>query len=173
MKIKLSYHKKIKKTYSIIGSDNLMYGIYTMSNNDTLSSIANKYGTTEDILLQINGLPTNYIPKPQNQIVVPIEKNQTYKYYTVKKGDNVYQIAKKYNIDYELLLKINGLDKEDYIYPNQTLLLPKSGFTTYLTKQEDTINKILEKFNTNIEELLQENKNIYLAPEQIIIFKEK
>jgi LysM repeat protein len=150
-----------------------MYGIYTISNNETLPSIANKYGTTIDNLLQINGLQKNYTPRENSQIVVPLEKNQTYKYYTVKKGDNVYEIAKNNNVDYELLLKINGLDKEDYIYPNQTLLLPQLGLNIYLTKQGDTLEEILENLNTNIEELLQVNKNIYLLPEQIITIKEK
>lgn len=150
-----------------------MYEIYTVSETDTLSSIAQKYGTTEEELNKINGFSSNYKLKPQSEIIVPTETNKTYKYYTVKKGDNVYQIAKTHNIDYDLLLKLNGLDKDDYIYPNQTLLLPKTGLTVYLTKQGDTINDILENLNTNIEELLKENKRIYLAPEQIIIFKEK
>lgn len=150
-----------------------MYEIYTVTNTDTLSQIAKKYGTTEEVLSQINGFPQNYQLTPQTEIIVPTETNQTYKYYTVKKGDNVYQIAKTYNIDYDLLLKINGLDKDDYIYPNQTLLLPKSGLTVYLTKQGDTLSDIAENLNTNVERLLEENKRIYLAPEQILIFKEK
>ena len=150
-----------------------MYEIYTVTNTDTLSQIAKKYGTTEEVLSQINGFPQNYQLTPQTEIIVPTETNQTYKYYTVKKGDNVYQIAKTYNIDYDLLLKINGLDKDDNIYPNQTLLLPKSGLTVYLTKQGDTLSDIAENLNTNVERLLEENKRIYLAPEQILIFKEK
>lgn len=150
-----------------------MYEIYNIQAGDTLSSIASKYGTTESMILQINGLPDNYKIVPGTQIVVPVEQNKTYRYYTVKKGDNMYQIAKKYNIDYDLLLKLNGLDKDDYIYPNQTILLPKNGLTIYLTKQGDTITDIIENLNTTIEELINENPNIYLAPEQIIVFKEK
>ena len=150
-----------------------MYEIYNIQAGDTLSSIASKYGTTESVILQINGLPDNYKIVPGTQIVVPVEQNKTYRYYTVKKGDNMYQIAKKYNIDYDLLLKLNGLDKDDYIYPNQTILLPKNGLTIYLTKQGDTITDIIDNLNTTIEELINENPNIYLAPEQIIVFKEK
>lgn len=150
-----------------------MYEIYNIQNGDTLEQIASKYGTTKTILLQINGLPDNYKLIPNTQIVVPIDQNKTYRYYTVKKGDNMYQIAKKHNIDYELLLKLNGLDKDDYIYPNQTILLPKNGLTVYLTKQGDTITDIIENLNTTLKELMEENPNIYLAPEQIIVFKEK
>ena len=150
-----------------------MYEIYTVSDTATISSIAKKYNTTEDNLYKINGFPLNYQLIPQTEIIVPTEENPIYKYYTVKKGDNIYQIARQYNVDYELLLKINGLDKEDYIYPNQTLLLPKNGLSVYLTEQGDTLTDIAENLNTTIEALLQENQRLYLAPEQIIIFKEK
>lgn len=147
-----------------------MYEIYTANQNDTLETVANKYGIDKALLSQINGFPNNYKLIPKTQIVVPTQKNQTFRYYTVKKGDNAYQIAKQNNVDYDLLLKLNGLDKDDYIYPNQTLILPRSGLTVYLTKEGDTINDISENFNTTSDELLKQNKNIYLQPEQIIVF---
>lgn len=150
-----------------------MYEIYTVLNTDTLSQIAQKYGTTEEELSKINGFSPNYQLTNQKEIIVPTTNNKIYKYYTVKKGDTIYEIASKNNLEPELLLKINGLDKEDYIYPNQTILLPQENLTTYLTKTGETLTDILTKLNTTIEKLLQENPNIYLAPDQILVFKEK
>ena len=150
-----------------------MYEIYKVQTGDTLDSIANKYGTTQALLLQINGLPDSYTPLPNSEIIVPLNQNSTYKYYTVKKGDNMYRIAEENNVNYELLLQINGLEKDDYIYPNQTILLPKNGLSLYLTEQGDTLSEILENFNTTYQEIKEKNPNIYLAPEQIIVFKEK
>lgn len=150
-----------------------MYEIYKVQTGDTLDSIANKYGTTQALLLQINVLPDSYTPLPNSEIIVPLNQNSTYKYYTVKKGDNMYRIAEENNVNYELLLQINGLEKDDYIYPNQTILLPKNGLSLYLTKQGDTLSEILENFNTTYQEIKEKNPNIYLAPEQIIVFKEK
>ena len=150
-----------------------MYEIYKVQTGDTLDSIANKYGTTQALLLQINGLPDSYAPLPNSEIIDPLNQNSTYKYYTVKKGDNMYRIAEENNVNYELLLQINGLEKDDYIYPNQTILLPQNGLSLYLTKQGDTLSEILENFNTTYQEIKEKNPNIYLAPEQIIVFKEK
>lgn len=147
-----------------------MYEIYKVQTGDTLYSIANKYGTTQALLLQINGLPDSYTPLPNSEIIVPLNQNSTYKYYTVKKGDNMYRIAEENNVNYELLLQINGLEKDDYIYPNQTILLPQNGLSLYLTKQGDTLSEILENFNTTYQEIKEKNPNIYLAPEQIIVF---
>ena len=150
-----------------------MYEIYKVQTGDTLDSIANKYCTTQALLLQINGLPDSYTPLPNSEIIVPLNQNSTYKYYTVKKGDNMYRIAEENNVNYELLLQINGLEKDDYIYPNQTILLPQNGLSLYLTKQGDTLSEILENFNTTYQEIKEKNPNIYLASEQIIVFKEK
>ena len=65
-----------------------MYEIYTITSGDTMFDIANKFGTTEEILNQINGLYKSVVLSPGMQIVVPSNKNQAFWYYTVAKGDN-------------------------------------------------------------------------------------
>ena len=107
------------------------------------------------------------------QIVVPINKVNHYQYYTVKKGDNLYEIAKNNGVDYTLLLQINGLDEGDYIYPNKTIMLPKKGINIYMTKNDDTLDYVIKKIGITLDELLKENENIYLRPEQILFFREK
>lgn len=150
-----------------------MYEIYKVLEMDTLDKIANQYDTTVGQLLQINGLSSNYLLRPGDQLVVPVNRQQPYQYYTVKKGDNMYDIAKDNNIDYSLLLQLNGLEQDDYIYPNQTIILPREGLKVYLTKEDDTLNDVLKKVGISLDALVQENDKIYLRPEQILIFKEK
>ena len=147
-----------------------MYEIYKINANDTLSSIANNYNTTEEELIKINGISITSKIEPNNLIITPKNENINYEYYTVKKEDNIYQIANKHDIDYKLLLKMNGLDQDDYIYPNQTILLPRKDKKMYLTKEGDTINTLIENFETNIDNLLKNNNTIYLEEDQIIIF---
>ncbi|MCI6266133.1 MAG: LysM peptidoglycan-binding domain-containing protein [Erysipelotrichaceae bacterium] len=150
-----------------------MYEIYTVKEQDTLDKIAEEYGTTVGVLVQIKGFGQDDVLLPGNRIVVPVMRKQPYQYYTVKKGDNMYEIAKKNNIDYHLLLQLNGLDKDDYIYPNQTIMLPSKGLKVYLTQNDDTLDSILNKMNVSLDELMKENNKIYLRPEQILIFREK
>lgn len=147
-----------------------MYEIYKINELDTLKDVLDRYNTTEEELIKINGNEIINTIKPNKEIIVPKKNNNKFNYYTVKKEDNIYQIAKTHNIDYNMLLKINGLEKDDYIYPNQTILIPKENTLMYLTKQGDTITTILNNFNTNINKLLDENDKIYLSPEQIIFF---
>ena len=57
-----------------------------------------------------------------------------YEYYTIKRGDNLYQIAKNYNVNPSLLAALNGLDLNEFIYPNQVIMVPKNEFSYYITK---------------------------------------
>lgn len=159
--------------YFIYESGVYMYDIYLVKEGDTLSSIANEYGTTVEILRQINGILSDSGISVGTLIVVPVLRQQPFQYYTVKKGDNLEMIARDNDIDYSLLLELNGLDDGDYIYPNQTILLPKKGFGIYMTQNDDTLNYVLNRIGINIDDLLRENENIYLRPEQILIFREK
>lgn|SRR5574344_81018 len=150
-----------------------MYNIYQVQNGDTLASIARMYGTTDDFLIAINGFPNNYILTPGMNIVVPSVQNEIFFKYIVQKGDNLYSIATKYGIDLDYLIMINGLNKNDYIYPNQELIVPNKNVGIFLTKDGDTINSVLEKLNISINDLLNQNANIYLMPEQLIIYKKE
>ena len=150
-----------------------MYEVYVMKLGDTLESIATQYETTEGILKQINGINNDLELNPGMMIVVPVNKKQPYQYYTVKKGDNLYDIARDYDIDYNLLLQLNGLEVDDYIYPNQTIMLPKKGMGIYLTRSNDTLKDVINKLGITMDELLMENDNIFLREEQIIVFRDK
>ncbi|MBF0452695.1 MAG: LysM peptidoglycan-binding domain-containing protein [Candidatus Magnetomorum sp.] len=54
------------------------------------------------------------------------EKKRSYQKYRVKKGDSIWLIAKKFNIDGQTLRAINGLTRKSYIYKDQLLRIPIS-----------------------------------------------
>ena len=57
--------------------------------------------------------------------------------------------------------------------PNQTLIIPREGINLYLTNNNDTINSVLEKSGVSLNELINNNENIYLREEQILVFLDK
>ena len=147
-----------------------MYSIYQIQVGDTLDTIANKVGTTKQILLNINGInDTNLVPG--NYIVIPMNVNLPFSTYLVKKGDNVYDIARRYDVDYETLLQINGLNKDDFIYPNQELIIPNQNFSVYVTKENDTLATVAAKLNAKESDIIRDNTTIYLLPEQLILYR--
>lgn len=139
-----------------------MYKIYQVG-NETLNDIAKKFNTTVENLEKINGI-TSVIPG--SYIIIPTNTSE-YITYIVKQGDNIYAIAKEHGVDYETLLKINGLEENAYIYPNQEIMIPTSKM--YVTNEKETIKDILNKLQIKIEDI----KNIgdlYFLKDQIIKF---
>ncbi len=109
----------------------------------------------------------------KDNLIVPKNNQNYFNYYTVSKGDSLYAISRKYNINPELLAGLNGLSMTDYIYPNQEILIPKSGFSYYITKEGDTIDLVAGLFKTNAENVLKNNGIIYLAEGQILVQPKK
>ena len=95
-----------------------------------------------------------------------------YTYYTVSKGDTLYSISKKFNVNPKLVSELNGLKVEEYIYPNQTLIIPKKGIQYYITKDDDTLNLVSKVFGANESDIVKQNKTIYLLPGQMIVYRE-
>ena len=93
--------------------------------------------------------------------------------YVIKKGDNLYSIAEEYNVDLVDLLNINGLDKDNYIYPGQEILVPKRDIRIIITKDKETVNSASKRLGLNSDELLFQNDNIFLLPEQLLINKNR
>ncbi len=94
-----------------------------------------------------------------------------YDSYEIKKGDTLYQISKDYNVNTKLLAELNGLNIDDYIYPGQTILVPKKNVSYYITKEGDTLKGISEIFNVKENDIINSNDTIYLTPGQMIYYK--
>lgn len=146
----------------------MMYDIYQIMSGDTIDSIASKFSTTSDVILNLN---PNSSFAPFDVIVVPTT-NQYFDIYVIKKGDSLYEIARKYNTDYNLLAMLNGINTSDYIYPDTTILVPKRDVKYYFTKDNDTLFSVNKLLGSDINKLLRENSNIYLREGQLIVYKD-
>ena len=150
-----------------------MYRIYQVEYGDTIETIATKTGTTPNNIKNINGFNSNDDLVVGSLIIVPKEENQLFQNYTVKKGDSIYSIAKTYNVDPSTLLLLNGLNKDDYIYPNQEITIPKSGVVVYVTRQGDTIGGIINNLGIDANTFNRENGRIFVIEDQLVIHKKE
>lgn len=147
---------------------------YIVGPGDNIASIAKKFNVSVIDLVKENNLENIYYLVPGLELIIPITSNQeVFDYYIVQKGDNLYQIGKRYGISAEMLAEINGLELNEYIYPGQKLLVPKEGVGIYITKEEDTLEIVADQLGIRPEELLLYNKNIYLLPEQLMTYRIK
>ena len=134
---------------------------YIVKEGDNIATIAKKYNISIVDLINQNNLENVYYLEPGLELIIPEEKAPLgFTHYTVKKGDNLYEIAKRYNISVKDLSELNGLEINEYIYPEQRLLVPEEGVQVYITKDGDTIQTIIDKLGTNREVIFVYNPKI-------------
>lgn len=147
-----------------------MYQIYQVMLGDTLDKVADKYETTSNNIAFINGIDERETLVPGTYLVVPKMESEMFNRYIVKKGDNLYSIADRFSVSVDLLEMLNGLEKGEYIYPNQELMVPKEDVVVYITKNE-TLDDIAKQLGIEVEELISSNSGLYVAPQQLVIYK--
>ena len=104
-----------------------------------------------------------------------LELRNNYFEYVVKKGDSLYTIAQKYGVSVTELTDINMLTS-NVIYHNQVLLVPSTNehleflLDIYVTKEDDTFDKIARVSGIDVEKLAMYNDvgNLLLAKGQKI-----
>lgn len=165
------YKKNYEKTIDIIVDTIVKYlttgKIYTVTKGDSLYKIAQKYHTTIDELKKLNNLSSSNLTigmklkiptsssATNNEEMSPSTKTYTYQ---VKKGDTLYQIAKKNNTSVAKLKKLNNLSSNTLTI-GQTLLIPssKEEYFIYIVVKGDTLYQIAKKNNTTIDEIKKLN----------------
>jgi LysM repeat protein len=98
---------------------------YTVKSGDTLSKIARTYGTTVSNLAALNGIAN------PNQIAIGSTlcvKSQGSKpcgtCYTVKRGDTLYSIARKFGLTAACLAQANNIPNPNELYAGRVLWIP-------------------------------------------------
>ena len=118
-----NYNDVQSKVNESLGS-NTSNVTYTVKSGDTLSSIAKKYGTTYQKLAEYNGISNPDIISVGQVIKIPSTNNSqasNKEYYTVKNGDNLSSIAKKYGTTVTNLVALNNIKNANLIYVNQKI----------------------------------------------------
>ncbi len=94
---------------------------YTVKSGDTLSGIANKYGTTVSELVSLNNISNPdkiYVGE-----VLKISSGTSAVTYTVKSGDTLSGIANKYGTTVSELVSLNNISNPDKIYAGEVLTI--------------------------------------------------
>lgn len=106
----------------------------TSNNFDQQEKIVILNKKFEDFYKKFNGEvddeSKNIVEINEIEEVGPEKQKKNNYYYTVKKGDNLFRIAKKYSISVDYLKKLNNISDSDSIYPSQRLLVNKGSVAT-------------------------------------------
>ncbi len=97
------------------------YITYVIQPGDTLSEIAVRYGTTYQALAALNNiLDPNLIVAGQT-IRIPENNGSSARYYTIRPGDTLSEIAERYGTTVSALMTLNGISNPNLIYAGTTI----------------------------------------------------
>ena len=149
--------KGIAETYGLGGSTNT----YTVKNGDSLWKIANQFGVTINQLKSANNLISDNLQIGQVLTIPSSNSNPVTpggNIYTVKSGDSLWSIARKYDTTVDILKNLNNLSSNT-LSIGQVLNVPSStlGENIYTVKSGDSLWKIANEYNTTVARLKELN----------------
>ena len=167
---------------------------YIVRSGDTLYSIARANNISVDTLIKDNSLTNNTLRTGQNlkirtansgtieieecigpDYTPPISATPTTT-YIVKKGDNLYNIARQFNTSVSAIQNLNNLSNVN-LSIGQQLKIPTSSTSapltsTYVVKSGDNLYNIARKFNTTVDNIKRKNNlktNLLSIGQRLII----
>ena len=134
---------------------------YTVKKGDTLYSIAVKNGLTVQELKDLNNLNSNNLTIGQSLLIKKNPKENTnVTAYTVKAGDTLYSIARRYDTTVNKLTTLNNLSSSN-LSIGQIIKIPTSSQNaneqSYIVKSGDNLYSIANKFNTTVSKIMNRN----------------
>lgn len=94
-----------------------------------------------------------------NPVPTPVPTEPETGSYTVLPGDSLIKIAKKFNVDLNVLAASNGIVNANLLTPGQVLLFL---FDTYSVRSGDSLTRIARLFGVSLEELASLNNIVNL-----------
>lgn len=167
---------------------------YKIQSGDTVSHIAKRFDTSASFIRSSNNLKNNniragrylIIPVPPegadlttDQLLAQNQLTPKAMTYTVKSGDSLWVIARKYDVSVDSLIRWNRLPKNGALSIGKVLTIG-SGATSsgasertvnYKVRSGDSLARIANKFNVSIDDLIKWNKlqnTKYIQPGQML-----
>src|SRR4030042_280383 len=175
------------------------YNIHTVKKGETLWSIAKEYNLSVDLILANNNFANSELISIGQQIEIPSSKSTTPEtniitqlvidkknnnmnnnisqpenaeaiVYTVKAGDSLWNISRKYGVSVEVIMNVNNLRDKDSLSLGQKLAIPAIGggasnsnqkeepiIVNYTVVKGDTLWSISQRYDVNMSTIISTN----------------
>lgn len=205
-----------QKLAALPKSERIKWKQHKIKQGESLSVIANRYLTSVSALKEINRLKNSRIRAGHSLLIPTAQKSKKYytlsadarkfkglkttgngkRYiYSIKRGDNLWDIGRHYGISVSQLVRWNGISKKSILRPGQKLTVwvkdenykakpaiiktvvqkTKIEGNSYIVKQGDSLWLIARKFDIHVKDLLEWNnltKGKHLQPGQSLIVQQ-
>lgn len=99
--------------------------VYEVKKGDSLATVAKLFGVSKNTIMWANDLKSQSISPGDTLVILPMTGIK----HTIKKGDTIHSIAKKYKADSEDIAKFNGLSDEIELAVGDIILVPDGEIT--------------------------------------------
>ncbi len=140
---------------------------------ETLSQIARRYGTPVTVIKQTNRLRSHRI-YPGQHLLIPVAPKlaalarlrppvdraaPVRRTHVVRRGDTLWQIARRYGVKVGQLARWNGLDPRRPLRPGQRLKIRGGAAPVFYTvRKGDSLYKIARRFGVRLQDLRAWNR---------------
>lgn len=99
------------------------YTLYTVRRGDTLWGIAKKFGTSINRIAALNGIENPDLIYAGEVFKIPSARSEQTVIYTVKRGDTLWGISRKFGTTVDNLVKLNSVKNPNLIYVGEKLII--------------------------------------------------
>ncbi len=99
------------------------YTLYTVRRGDTLWGISRKFGTSINSIAALNGIENPNLIYAGEVFKIPSARSEQAVIYTVKRGDTLWGISRKFGTTVENLVKLNSVKNPNLIYVGEKLII--------------------------------------------------
>lgn len=145
---------------------------YIIKAGDTFYKLAAQFNTTLPAIISANPLVNPNALMIGQQICIPQQPIYPAcpegNFYTIKRGDTLYRIARFFNVSLDDLVEANpGIDP-DRLFIGQVICIPLAtppvicleGQGDYIVKPGDTFYTIAQRFNLTVQEIINANPGV-------------
>jgi LysM repeat protein/ABC-type branched-subunit amino acid transport system substrate-binding protein len=171
---------EVKRTQEKTIINNRIFYIHTVLKGQTLYSISKAYEVSQDVIVLENpGLDPTTLKEGQairipagetKQAAVYPQNKEDFREHHVRRGQTVYSLARRYNVDEELIYHYNPWARQG-IQPDQTLWIPRrkeiqaltaleetqSGFFYHTVKDQETLYSISLVYGVTVSDIVNSN----------------
>jgi membrane-bound lytic murein transglycosylase D len=157
---------------------------HKVSKGQTLSHLSQRYGVPISAIMELNGLNNKNRLSVGQRLIVPgnsssaasisstqkepqkkvANRSSSSAIYTVKKGDNLSQLASRFGTTVDDIRRVNGLTSANKIYVGQQLKVPGSTspisgglFKEHTVKNGENLSYLAEKYKVSVQAIMKAN----------------
>jgi len=172
---------------------------HKVKKGQTLSHLSHRYGVPISAIMELNGLTNKHRLSIGQRLIIPANRGTTAKAssakvssskkvkkqtrgsftYTVKKGDNLTQLALKFNTSPSDIRRLNKLKNAHRIYVGQKLKIPQASlssgglFKEHIVKKGENLSYLAKKYGVSLSAIMSANnlngKHILKVGERLLI----